>query len=251
MDLALFLTSQVLAVGLVFARIGSALAFMPGFGERVIPLRFRLLVALVLSAALAPATPVDAVTIDSPLLLVPLLAMEVTLGIWIGVTARIVMSALQFVGYQIGLIAGLANAFAPETGAFQGSTMIADALMMAGVALIFASDLHHLVIAALLMSYDIFPLGQIMPGDLAEQIVKAVGASFYIGFALTVPFHVMGLVLNLGMGLANRMMPALPVFFVATPVLVAAGLFVLIVSAPSILEGFLDRFAAWLGTMRF
>jgi flagellar biosynthetic protein FliR len=250
-DLALFLTSQVLAVGLVFARIGSALAFMPGFGERVIPLRFRLLVALVLSAALAPATPVDAVTIDSPLLLVPLLAMEVTLGIWIGVTGRIVMSALQFVGYQIGLIAGLANAFAPETGAFQGSTMIADALMMAGVALIFASDLHHLVIAALLMSYDIFPLGQIMPGDLAEQIVKAVGASFYIGFALTVPFHVMGLVLNLGMGLANRMMPALPVFFVATPVLVAAGLFVLIVAAPSILEGFLDRFAAWLGTMRF
>ncbi len=251
MDLALFLTSQVLAVGLVFARLGSALAFMPGFGERVIPLRFRLLVALVLSAALAPATPVDAVTIDSPLLLVPLLAMEVTLGIWIGVTARIVMSALQFVGYQIGLIAGLANAFAPDTGAFQGSTMIADALMMAGVALIFASDLHHLVIAALLMSYDIFPLGQIMPGDLAEQIVKAVGASFYIGFALTVPFHVMGLVLNLGMGLANRMMPALPVFFVATPVLVAAGLFVLIVAAPSILEGFLDRFAAWLGTMRF
>ncbi|MDX1820453.1 MAG: flagellar biosynthetic protein FliR [Paracoccaceae bacterium] len=251
MDLALFLTSQVLAVGLVFARIGSALAFMPGFGERVIPLRFRLLVALVLSAALAPATPVDAVTIDSPLLLVPLLAMEVALGIWIGVTSRIVMSALQFVGYQIGLIAGLANAFAPETGAFQGSTMIADALMMAGVALIFASDLHHLVIAALLMSYDIFPLGQIMPGDLAEQIVKAVGASFYIGFALTVPFHVMGLVLNLGMGLANRMMPALPVFFVATPVLVAAGLFVLIVAAPSILEGFLDRFAAWLGTMRF
>ena len=251
MDLALFLTSQVLAVGLVFARIGSALAFMPGFGERVIPLRFRLLVALVLSAALAPATPVDAVTIDSPLLLVPLLAMEVTLGIWIGVTGRIVMLALQFVGYQIGLIAGLANAFAPETGAFQGSTMIADALMMAGVALIFASDLHHLVIAALLMSYDIFPLGQIMPGDLAEQIVKAVGASFYIGFALTVPFHVMGLVLNLGMGLANRMMPALPVFFVATPVLVAAGLFVLIVAAPSILEGFLDRFAAWLGTMRF
>ena len=201
MDLSLFLTSQVLAVGLVFARLGSALAFMPGFGERVIPLRFRLLVALVLSAALAPATPVGALVIDAPLMLLPLLA-----------------------GYQIGLISGLANAFAPETGAFQGSTMIADALMMAGVALIFATDLHHVIIGALLMSYDVFPLGQMMPGDLAQQIVKAVGASFYIGFALTVPFHVMGLVLNLGMGLANRMMPTLPVFFVATPVLIGAGL---------------------------
>ena len=249
MDLALFLTSQVLGVLLVFARLGSALAFMPGFGERVLPMRIRLIMALVLSLALAPSTPVGAVVIDNALMLVPLLAIEVTLGIWIGTTARIVMSALQFVGYQIGLISGLANAFAPETGAFQGSTMIADALMLAGVALIFATDLHHLIIGALLMSYDVFPVGQIMPGDLAAQIVKAVGASFYIGLALSLPFHLMGLVLNLGMGLANRMMPALPVFFVATPVLIAAGLFVLVVAAPSILQGFMIRFADWLGQL--
>ncbi len=51
----------------------------------------------------------------------------------------------------------------------------------------------------------------------------------------------MGLVLNIGMGLANRMMPALPVFFVATPVLIAAGLFVLIVAAPAMLDGFLSE----------
>ena len=251
MDLTLFLTSQVLTVGLVFARLGSALAFMPGFGERAIPLRIRLLLALVMSVALAPATPVTGLGLDSPLLLVPLLAFEITLGIWIGVSARIVMSALQFAGYQIGLVSGLANALAPDTGTFQGSTLIADALVMAGVALIFAADLHHLMIGALLMSYEIFPPGQIMPGDLAAQIVKAVAASFYIGFALTLPFHVMGLVMNLGMGLANRMMPALPVFFVAMPVLIAAGLFVMIVAVPSILEGFAQRFALWLGTLTF
>lgn len=251
MELDAFLTSQFLAVGLVFARMGSALAFMPGFGERMIALRFRLLLALALSAALAPATPVDALLLDGPLMLLPILAIEVTLGIWIGTTARIVMSALQFAGYQIGLVSGLANAFAPDTGAFQGSTMIADALMMAGVALIFATDLHHLMLDAILMSYDLFPPGQIMPADLAEQSVKAVAASFYIGFALAVPFHVMGLVLNLGMGLTNRMMPALPVFFVATPVLIGAGLFVLIVAAPAMLDGFIQRFAGWLGLLTF
>ena len=251
MDLDLFLTSQFLSVGLVFARIGSALAFMPGFGERSVPLRFRLLLAIVMAAALAPATPVGPMPIDNPLMLLPILAIEVTLGIWIGVTARIIMTALQFAGYQIGLVSGLANAFAPETGSFQGSTMIADALMMAGVALIFASDLHHVIIDALLMSYDVFPPGQMMAGDLAQQAVKAVAASFYIGFALTVPFHVMGLVLNLGMGLANRMMPALPVFFVATPVLIGAGILVLVMAAPAVLDGFIQRFATWLGTLTF
>lgn len=251
MELDTFLTSQFLAVGLVFARMGSALAFLPGFGERMIALRFRLLLALALSAALAPATPVDAMLLDGPIMLLPILAIEITLGIWIGTTARIVMSALQFAGYQIGLISGLANAFAPETGSFQGSTMIADALMMAGVALIFATDLHHLMIDAILMSYDVFPPGQLMPGDLAQQSVKAVAASFYIGFALTVPFHVMGLVLNLGMGLANRMMPTLPVFFVASPVLIGAGLFVLVIAAPTMLDGFAQRFAGWLGSLSF
>lgn len=251
MELDLFLTSQFLSVGLVFARIGSALAFMPGFGERSIPLRFRLLLAVAMAAALAPATPVGTVIIDTPLILLRVLAIEVTLGVWIGVTARIILSALQFAGYQIGLVSGLSNAFAPETGTFQGSTLIADALMMAGIALIFATDLHHVIVGALLMSYDVFPPGQIMPGDLAQQAVKAVAASFYIGFALTLPFHVMGLVLNLGMGLANRMMPALPVFFVATPVLIGAGILVLVMSAPAILEGFIQRFATWLGTLMF
>lgn len=251
MELDTFLTSQFLAVALVFARMGSALAFIPGFGERMIALRFRLLLALALSAALAPATPVDAQLLDSPQMLLPILAIEITLGVWIGTVARIVMSALQFAGYQIGLVSGLSNAFAPETGAFQGSTMIADALMMAGVALIFATDLHHLMIDALIMSYSVFPPGQIMPGDLAGQAIKAVAASFYIGFALTVPFHVMGLVLNLGMGLANRMMPALPVFFVATPVLIGAGLFVLVVAAPTMLDGFIQRFADWLSSFTF
>jgi flagellar biosynthetic protein FliR len=250
-ELDLFLTSQFLSVGLVFARIGSALAFMPGFGERSIPLRFRLLLAVAMAAALAPATPVGTVIIDTPLILLRVLAIEVTLGVWIGVTARIILSALQFAGYQIGLVSGLSNAFAPETGTFQGSTLIADALMMAGIALIFATDLHHVIVGALLMSYDVFPPGQIMPGDLAQQAVKAVAASFYIGFALTLPFHVMGLVLNLGMGLANRMMPALPVFFVATPVLIGAGILVLVMSAPAILEGFIQRFATWLGTLMF
>ena len=74
-----------------------------------------------------------------------------------------------------------------------------------------------------MVSYDVFPVGQLMPRDLAEQTVRAVGASFYIGFSIAVPFHLMGLLLNLGMGLADRTMAALPVFFVAAPVLIATA----------------------------
>ena len=121
--------------------------------------------------------------------------------------------------------------------------------MIAGIALIFASDMHHLIIEALIQSYDVFPAGTILVGDLAQQMVKAVSASFYIGLGIVTPFIIMAVVMNLGLGLANRMMPSLPVFFVAAPVLIGAGLFVLVFAAPSMLRSFAVRFTEWLGLL--
>ena len=250
-SLAEFATAQVLGVALVFARLGAALMFMPGFGESAVPMRVRLLFALVLSVALQPATPaVDGlVAATAPVLMLPLLGIETAIGLWIGLTARILMSALQFAGFQIGIVMGLSNAFAPGLGSFEGSTMLASGLLMAGVALIFATELHHLIIGALLLSYDVFPVGFAPTGDLAAQIAAAAAASFRIGLSISAPFLVVGLLLNLGLGLANRMMPTLPVFFVAVPVLIAAGFVVLVASGPTLFEGFLAAFARWLATL--
>lgn len=251
MELDAFLSAELTGFALVFARLGSVSLFVPGFGDSNIPNRHKLSLALAMTLALFPASGVGPVSVDSPVLLAPLFAIEITVGVWIGMTARILFSALQFAGYQAALVSGLANALAPQTGQFQGATVMAGALMMAGTALIFATDLHHLIIRGILLSYDVFPVGDIMPGDLAQQIIRAVGASFYIGLSIAAPFLVMGLLLNAGLGLANRMMPTLPVFFVAAPVLIAAALIVLIFAAPSMLRTVLSEMADWLGTLRF
>lgn len=242
------LSAELLGMFTVFARLGSVLMFLPAFGEAMFPMRHRVAFAVLMSIALAPVVPVGPQSLDEPVAILALLAKEITIGLWIGLTARVLMSALQLVGYQVGMVSGLANAFAPQTGSFEGATLLASVLMMAGVALIFATDLHHLMIGALLMSYEVFPLGRIMPGDLAQQIIRAVSKSFYIGIGLAAPFYVMGLIFNAGLGLANRMMPNLPVFFVAAPLLIGTGLFVLVVAAPSILHSFLDTFAVWFGS---
>lgn len=251
MNLAGLLTGEFLAAALIFARIGAIFMFMPGLGEAFIPVRHRLAMALVLSLALFPLLSDGAPDFASSGALVGALAVEVTIGLWIGMVARILLTGLQFAGYQVGLIAGLSNAFAPSMGSFQGSTMISTALMLGAVALIFATDLHHLIIEAMVMSYDVFPPGRLMPADLSEQIVRAVSRSFYLGFAIAGPFYVMGLLLNLGLGLANRMMPALPVFFVAAPVLIVSGLVVLVLATPHMLREFGEVFAGWLGLLVF
>jgi flagellar biosynthetic protein FliR len=251
LDLAEFLVSQVLAAGLVFARLGAALMFLPGFGEQTIPPRHRLLFGLALSAAVAPLVPTGGQAETAPVVLLSMFAIEITIGIWIGTTARILFSALQFAGYQIGMVAGLSNAFAPGSGSFEGSTLIAGVLLMAGVALIFATELHHLMIRALIDSYELFPPGRLMLGDLAQQMVRAVAQSFYLGVSLAAPFYVLSLVLNLGMGLANRAMPSLPVFFVAAPILIATGLLGLVAAGPAMLSGTMQALADWLAGFSF
>jgi len=235
----------------VFARIGSALAFMPGFGEIQIPVRARLATALVLCAGLLPAVPAPAVVPSTPAGMTMVLAAEVTTGVWIGLVARILLSAMHFAGYQAGQVSGLANAFAPGLGSFEGSTMLATFLLVAAVALVFLTDAHHVVIRALVYSYQVFPVGSFMMADKASEMVRAGARSLYIGVAVSAPFYVAGMVLNLGMGLANRMMPQLPVFFVAAPLLIVAGLIVLSGAAPSIIGFFVEELTGWLGTFRF
>jgi flagellar biosynthetic protein FliR len=174
-----------------------------------------------------------------------LLGLEVTVGLWIGLTARVLLAALQFAGYQVGQVSGLANAFGPSLGSFEGATLVSTLILLGGVAAIFATDAHHVILMALLDSYNVFPLGRILTGDLAEQIVKAGAHSLYIGTMISAPFFVMGVVLNLGMGLANRMMPQLPVFFVAASILIAVGLLILAAAIPSVLDFFVRDFIRW------
>jgi flagellar biosynthesis protein FliR len=251
MSLETYVITLFFSYLVVFARLGSALMFMPSFGEVQIPIRARLSFALVLCAALLPVTPVQAMMPDAPTALVFLLATEVTIGLWIGLTARILLSALQFAGYQVGQVSGLANAFGPSFGSFEGATMVATLMLVSAVAMIFITDTHHMILRALLSSYDTFPPGQIMLQDMTDQLLKAAGQSLYIGTAVAAPFFVMGVVLNLGMGLANRMMPQLPVFFVAASLLIGAGLLIMSVSLPSLLDFFISEFQKWLVTFKF
>ena len=241
-----FISTLFFSFFVVFARIGTALMFMPGFGEVQIPVRPRLSLAVLISLSLLPLTPIASALPDSAVTAVFLLGTEVLIGLWIGLCARILLSALQFAGFQVGQVSGLANAFGPSFGSFEGATMVATLLLMSAVTLIFVTDTHHLIIRALLASYQVFPPGQFVLADLADQILRVASASLYIGTAIAAPFFVMGVILNLGMGLANRMMPQLPVFFVAASLLIGAGLLILAIALPAMLDYFLVRFQEWI-----
>jgi flagellar biosynthetic protein FliR len=90
----------------------------------------------------------------------------------------------------------------------QQGVIVGNFLSVLGITLIFATDLHHLVIAGLNDSYTIFQPGE-MPivGDVAQHITRIIATSFRIGIQLSAPFLVFGLLFNLGLGVLSRLMP--------------------------------------------
>ena len=243
-----FLQGQIFMVALVFARIGTSLLFMPGLGESYIPTRVKVLFAVSLSIVLASFFPLPTTMPDAMPLAVGMVATETVVGLWLGLMARVFISSLQFAGFLAGQSSALANAFAPNMGPLVGSTVMSTFLIIGGITLVFVSDLHHVIIRSYQLSYIVFPIGDLILYDFADQFMRAASGSLALGLIMGAPFVAMGVMINVGMGLANRMMPSLPVFFVATSVLIGIGIFVMGKVAPIILELFVNKFSAWFGT---
>lgn len=214
---------------LVFARVGTAFTVLPAFGDTFVPQQVRLILAAAISLIV---TPLQAAGMppapDHVARLLLLLFGEATIGLFIGGSARILVSALENAGMIIAMQAGLSNAsvFNPAM-ASQGS--LPGALMgWLGLLLIFVTDLHHLMLAAVVDSYSSFPAGEMPPfSDLADFTTRVVSDSFSIGVRMSAPFIAAGIVFAFALGLLNKLAPQIQVFFLFMSAQVGLGLLLL------------------------
>ena len=165
---------------LVFARVGAMVMLLPGFGESNIPVRVKLSIALLLTLIILPlhraAYHVDMTSTAS---LMVLMLHEIVIGVVLGATARVTLSALQVAGSVIAQQLGLGFVTAVDPTQGQQGLLIGNFLTILGIALLFATDTHHLVISALNESYRIFSPGELMPsGDVAALATRAFATAF-------------------------------------------------------------------------
>ncbi|MCC8960936.1 flagellar type III secretion system protein FliR [Bradyrhizobium sp. Pear76] len=234
---------------LVFARVGAMVMLLPGFGESNIPARVKLSIALLLTLIILPlhrnAYHVDLTSISA---LGVLMVHELIIGIVLGATARVTLSALNVAGSVIAQQLGLGFVTAVDPTQGQQGQIVGNFLTILGLTLLFATDSHYLVIAALSESYRIFSPGEIMPtGDVAALATSAFSAAFKIGLQLSAPFLVFGLVFNIGLGVLARLMPQMQVYFVGVPLSIMVGFLIFGIVLAAMMNTYLDYF---LGVMR-
>jgi flagellar biosynthetic protein FliR len=226
---------------LAFARIGTMLMLLPGLGELTVSARVRLTIAVALTAVILPLHRND-YHIDlhafGPVLLT--LGQELLIGVVLGMLSRLTIASLQIAGSVVAQQMGLGFVTAVDPTQGQQGMLVGNFLTLLGVTMIFATDMHHLVIAALNDSYIIFHPGEVpLFGDVASAVTTTVTGAFRIGIQLSAPFIVFGLLFNLGLGVLARLMPQMQVFFVGVPLSIMIGFLILVLVMGTMMMTFL------------
>lgn len=240
------LPAGVFAVLLVFARMGSALMILPGVGDGFVSPRIRLMLGVLIALLVTPVVS-DTLPAMPPTTagLVVLLLGEVLVGLFFGTLGRVLMGALTTAGMVMAYMSTLANALVNDPTAQQQGSIAGSFLTITATVLIFALNLHHLMLAAVVESYELFTPGALPPvGDFSELVTETVAKSFLLGVQMAAPFIAVGLTFYLGLGLLARLMPQVQIFFVAMPLQIALGLVVLLLSLPIVMRWFMTGFEA-------
>lgn len=208
----------------IFIRVAVMLYFIPFVGGKTTPLIFRAGLAVALTLLLLPVVPVKT---DNP---VQSIFEAVFAGLAIGLTARLILSAVemaaQWISIEMGL--GMAGVFNPQFGELLGPLSLFYAMFAMG--LFFVLDIHHYFIEGIVRSFDV--VGALNYSGIYSSIAKLSAIMFPLAFKIAAPIMLVQVLINLAMGFLSRALPQANIFFVSAPLLIFAGVVFMALSLP-------------------
>lgn len=233
---------------LVFVRLSATFMLLPGFSAHYINTKSRLLLAVAITVLVTPMlSPLLPAIPEQMSVLVTLLVLETFYGVFLGLLTQAVMASMHLAGTSIGQNTGLMNAMVFDPITEQQGAMVVGALSNIVLVSLFVMDMHHLMIKAVVASYELLPVGTTpIAGDHLTTFLDLFATSFAIGLQMSAPFIVAGIVFQSAMGLMARLSPQMNVFFVALPLQILLGLAMLWVALPGLILIFLRHFEGTL-----
>jgi flagellar biosynthetic protein FliR len=223
-----------------FARIGAVMGTVPVLGSAMIPMRTRLIFALLLTVVIAPllgpAPKIDPLSGAA----VQILVQQVIIGLAIGLALRMVFGAFihggQVIAMQMGL--GFASVVDPQNGV---QVPVVSQFYLILVTLIFlAIDGHLALIQALVDSFTTLPVSTTgLSVDGMWTLVGWAGAMFGWATLIALPAVTALLVANVAFGVAARAAPQFNLFSVGFPVTMTLGFVVILMTLHAVVPQFL------------
>ncbi|MBT8146008.1 MAG: flagellar biosynthetic protein FliR [Gammaproteobacteria bacterium] len=227
-----------------FLRISALFMAAPIFSARAVPVRVRIVLALLITVLVLPSLPfleaVDPLSAQGMLVVLQ----QIGIGVVMGLILQIVLAALVMAGQAIATTMGLgfASSVDPQNGV--QVAMVGQLYLIIGTLYFLAVDGHLLLIDVLVQSFVYIPIGSNFSAvEVFSNIALFSAEMFVAAVLISLPVVVGVLLVNLAFGVVTRAAPQLNIFAVGFPATMLAG-FVLMLFSISVLFPTLEDFFA-------
>jgi flagellar biosynthesis protein FliR len=240
-------STSVLAIFFVFCRVGTCMMVAPGLSRSNIPTQVRLFLALNVTLMLSPlleaaVRPLEGASTSA---IIRLIWSELLVGLVIGLTARIFFSALETMATVIASAIGLSLPGTVDDG--EHVPALVPLITLTATVLFFMTGQHWELLRGLVSSYRIWlPAVGITGENSVAQLVEHLSQAFTLALRVASPFVIYAILVNLAVGLANKLTPSIPVYFISLPFVLFGGLLLLYLGSAEIVLQFNIAFATWL-----
>ena len=228
----LILTNLTLFAG-PFLRVSGMFMAAPIFSARGFNVRTRLLLAILVAALVAPSLPNPPITNIFSIVGFAAAICEVCIGLMMGFVLQLAFAAAVYAAQAQSMTMGLGFAMAVDPQNGVQVPVIAQLFVILITLLFLAVDGHLAIIAAIVESYAIIPMGASgIPQISFLRIVSLGSLVFAGGIVMALPVLTALIFFNICLGVITRAAPQLNIFAVGFPVTILSGLVIMYIVMP-------------------
>lgn len=224
---------------LILVRVSGIFVFSPLFSSQNMPNIFKAGFSFFFSIILTTTLNINYLAnIETNYVL--LIIKELMVGIVIGYISYVFFSAFyvlgQIIDMEIGF--GMVNVIDPQNKI--QIPVMGNFYYIIGFLILLMTNGHHLIIRALVDSYELLPIGRFyLSKGAMYKLLEILAKTFSIGFKISSPIVIIMLLIDILLGVLSRTIPQMNVFVVGMPLKIVVGLLVIAISIPvfSILTG--------------
>lgn len=203
---------------LVLVRVLAFFVTLPLFSYRTLSTPFKIGFGFFLALIMVSTMQAPELTFDLHYLL--LILKEVCVGLFTGLIAYIILSAIQiaggFIDFQMGF--AIANVIDPQTGA--QSPLTGQYFYIISLLFLLSVDAHHLLIDGIYYSYQLIPADRLISfgnESFADFVITVFSQMFLIAFQMSLPIVGCLFLVDLALGIIAKSVPQMNVFVVGMP----------------------------------
>lgn len=234
---------------LVMFRIGAMFMIIPIFGASNTPLQTKTGLIFFISWIIIPSQLASfSLEIPTFLDLSQYIVTETLIGLSIGLITLIILNVFYLAGDLVDRNIGFAMVSVVSAQDESELPISANLYYIFALMIFLVTNVHHMLIRAVLKSFDLMPLGS---NPILKLIIfdftDVLTFSFETGFKMAAPFIITVLVANVLLGLLSKAMPGMNVFMIGMPLKILVGLVLFLLVMPLYADFVIRVFEVMIG----